>query len=411
MRNPANRRGSALVLAIWTIFVLSVMVLSFVFEARQQTGINLYVLSRNRARRLVDAGRILAEVVLTSYSSAPDWSEDQEIDQLLEDDRWVREKQALKSGSSCTIGPIVLDETAPETGVLTVKIEPVNSGEGTGPININELYDGSNDSKAMERWWMILRAANIPEEIRTEKGETINLWNQLIASWTDWRDEDSVVKAIDGEECGAETDWYEEQEAEYEGEEEEIDELKRRPRNGPIPSIRELSYVRGFRDFPAVLIGGVINPWERKEDQITVTGIQSLFGVEGSKELNVNTKPSVEALLTIPGIYHDPEDDDSVQKARELAQLVLDGLSVMPENKDVDPEAAFWPYEDWNDLRERVDDSELGSEAGGYLKFGLSEQDLFRIEISCEAGGMKQTCTAECYIRDQKVRYTRWQEN
>ena len=81
------RRGNALILALWTIAILSIMVISFVYEAHQQSGVNVYVRERNRVNRLIDAGQALAEVVLTGYAEAPDWTEDQDIEKLLEDDR------------------------------------------------------------------------------------------------------------------------------------------------------------------------------------------------------------------------------------------------------------------------------------------------------------------------------------
>ena len=82
-----KRRGSALVMAIWIIAVLSVMVLSFAWEARMQAGINIYVRERNRVDRLVESGRIVGEIVLAGYKDASDWSEDEDSEKLLEDDR------------------------------------------------------------------------------------------------------------------------------------------------------------------------------------------------------------------------------------------------------------------------------------------------------------------------------------
>ena len=80
------KRASALIFALWTIAVLSIMALAFAYEARQHMGINLYVQERNRVAHLIDAGKILAEVVLTSYKDVADWSEEQndEIDKLLD---------------------------------------------------------------------------------------------------------------------------------------------------------------------------------------------------------------------------------------------------------------------------------------------------------------------------------------
>ena len=401
------RRGNALILALTTIAVLSIMVVAFVYEARQQSGINIYVRERNRVNRLVEAGKALGEVVLLNYSSVAAWSSDQDDEKMMEDDRWYREKQDLKSFGKCTIGPILLDEEDEDSGTVTIEIQSVNSGS-RGVININELYKNGGDGKYNERWWMIFLSHNIPEELSTPKDGTVNLWNILIASWDDWRDEDDTVTSIDGEECGAESQWYEE----YDDENKVDDEDRRRPRNGRIPDIRELSYVRGFRDYPQVLTGGVINPWEtRKEDQITVRGIEDLFCTEGSSKINVNSCQSVDALVTVPGIYEDPEDgEQSVEEARGVAQMVLDGLKVKPDERDVDETRDWWPYEDWNDLTDRVDE-DIGGEASAYLVFGADESTVFKMKITGESMGMTHEVQAECYVRDGKVRYIKWRED
>ena len=46
------RRASALLMVLMTISVLSILVMAFVYEARQQGGINVYVRERNRVMRL-----------------------------------------------------------------------------------------------------------------------------------------------------------------------------------------------------------------------------------------------------------------------------------------------------------------------------------------------------------------------
>ena len=191
----ASRKGGALLMALWTIAVLSVMVLSFVFEAHQQSGINVYVRERNRVNRLTEAGKAIAEVVLLNYTKVSDWSEDQDIDKMLEEDRWVREKQNLKAYGKCTIGPIALDDENPEAGIVTIDIESANSGSD-GIININQLYSGGGDGKYMERWWMIFQSHGIPEELSTPKDGTINLWNILIASWNGTRTIPSPISMV-----------------------------------------------------------------------------------------------------------------------------------------------------------------------------------------------------------------------
>lgn len=414
------KRGSALMFALWTITVLSIMSLAFAYEAHQHAGINLYVRERNRVGYLIDAGKILAEIVLVNYKDVPEWSKDMEMEEMLEDDAWFAEKLDLKTNSRCTIGPVFLDEDNPESSLVTIEIETANSGN-EGVLNINELCSDSGqtgDSKYMERWWMIFQAHNIPEELDTPDEGRINLWNILIASWNDWRDGDDIVTSIDGEECGAENEWYEELEEEYRKlDEHEANELKRRPRQGPIPDVKELQYVRGFREYPQILTGGIINPWEDEKNQIEVKGIMGLFSTDGTGKININNVDSVEALLTVPGIYTDPEDEDSVEEAREIAEAILAAKKVMPEDRDVDETLTSWPFRDWDDMIRRIDDagtpvssSDIGSDAKNYITFSPEENSVFKIKITGESMGMSRTVTAEGYVHEKTVRYVKWSE-
>ena len=409
------RRASALLMALWIIAVLSVMVLSFATEAHLQTGINVYVRERNRVNRLIEPAQALAEVVLANYQEVSEETEDENIEELLEDDRWLREKRQLKTGSKCTIGPILLDDRDPDSGTLKIEIEPSNSSSGSrGVININRLCKDGGDTRYQERWWMILRMNDIPEELSTQKDGTISLWNILTASWNDWRDEDDVVTAIDGEECGAENKWYED----YEEDNKIDDEDKKRPRQGKIPDVRELGYIRGFREYPQVLTGGVINPWERKDEQIKVKGIASLFTTEGSSKINVNNA-TVDALMTVPGVFDidkvdDPDDEDVMLDAKELAEAILAAKKEKPDYEVLDDDAGEWPFKDWADLTDRlsdVTDLDLGSEAEQYLEFSASENSLFDVTITGSSMGMERVVRAQCYVKEKKVRYVKWEED
>ena len=408
------RRGSALLMALVTIAVLSIMVISFVYEARQQGGINVYVRERNRVLRLIEAGQAIAEIVMCKYSDAPEWSEDQDTEQLLEDDRWILAKQDLKSGGQCTIGPILLDEERDKDGyfvnpaTVTIEIGPANDDK----ININTLWKGANDDKYMERWWMIFKDHDIPEELATPKDGTINLWNILIASWDDWRDEDHDVTNIELEEAGAEDVWYEEYESDN-GLDRDAKYLqyRTRPTNDEIDDIHELENLRGWREYPQVLTGGVINPWEdRKEDQITVRGVLDVLTADGPAKINVNNCKNVGVLITIPGIYENIEYDDVLEEAKSVAQAVLAAKSVMPDDRDVDPTKSEWPFKDFDDLCRRMDEvgEDIGSEASNYLQY---ISDDFTVKITGESMGMTHTVEAKCYVKDGKVRYYKWCEN
>jgi len=403
------RRASALLMALWIIAVLSIMVLSFASEAHLQTGINVYVRERNRVNRLVDAGRILAEVVISDYSNVSEWTEDEDADKLFEDDRWYKEKRDLKSGRPCVIGPILVDEENPESG--TVKVEICI----TRGLNINELTPDGDQNWRL-RWEMILKSHGIPEDYEVEAYDSqhhsrgnVNLINLLIASFADWVDADDNATSMDGEDCGAESKWYEE---EYEDNKVD-DEDKRYPRNGAIPDIKELSYIRGFRDFPVVLTGGVLNPEEDPKDQIHVRGIADMFNTLGSAKVFVNDCTRDE-LMTVPGIF-DEEDEEDLEKTTDNIDAILGAKSEEPDY-DVDESLGWWQYKDFQDLQQRVsdyggNDAQIGTEASNYLLFKPDDTTIFEITIECESMGMTRSVKAKAYLKDKDVRYVEWEED
>jgi hypothetical protein len=402
------KRGSALLMALWIIAVLSVMVLSFANEAHLQTGINVYVRERNRVNRLVDAGQILAEVVIADFSKVSEWAEDEDIDKLLEDDRWLREKRQLKEGRPCVIGPILVDEENPDSGTVKVEIRI------TRGLNINEMTpDG--DTNWRLRWEMLLKSHGIPEDYEVEAYDgqhhsrgKYNLINLLIASFADWVDADDNPTSVDGEDCGAEAHWYEE---EYEDSKVE-DEFKRYPRNGPLPDIRELSYIRGFREFPVVLTGGVLNPEDDPKDQIRVRGIADMFNTLGSAKVYVNDCTRDE-LMTVPGIF-DEEDEEDLEKSSENIDAILNAKKEEPDY-DVDETQSWWQYKDFNDLQQRVSDygteGKVGTEANNYLLYKPDDSTIFEITIECESMGMTRAVKAKAYLKDKDVRYVEWEED
>ncbi|MBR3221572.1 MAG: hypothetical protein IKF72_05000 [Kiritimatiellae bacterium] len=437
MTPPRARAGSALLMALWIIAVLAVMVLSFSFEAHQQAGINVYVRERNRVNRLVEPGRILGETILLGYGDAKEWNEDEDVADLDEEDRWYKEKRDLKFRTCCKIGPILMDEEDPESGTVTVDIELANSGASNG-INVNELFSGG-DQNYLLRWQMILRNAGINEELEVEvkdadgRGSSRhNLMNHLIACWNDWRDEDDNVSAgpitndpdVKSEsDDGAESKWYEEydetleKEARGREEREAAKEDRRRPRNGSIPDIKELGYIRGFRDFPAILTGGLLHPDEdESEENPRLKGIVDLLGTTGSSKITITPTTTIDQLMTIPGIFPEGDDDDDREDSMMLAQAVLDALKIKPEDYDVDESRDWWPYKDWADLCQRVADVadtniQIGDEAQQYIEWQPSETSVFKMKISCESMGMTREVNCKCYVKDKKVRYIEWREN
>ena len=453
------RRGSALIMALWIIAVLAVMVVSFAFEARQQAGIDVYVRERNRVGRLIDSGRVLGETVLLGYkdakdpeikSGAPDW------DDAFEEDRWVVEKYNLKTDHKCTIGPLRLnekeedDEDADED-VPTITVE-LTFESATSKIDINSL----TDEKGLELLKTVLRNSGIDDEQEVEIEDAgrsgrkrHNLMNLLAASWKDWRDEDDTVSRGPFEsgsdynydpqdDDGAEKSWYEERD-----EEDEIPIKDRRvPANGPIKKLEELSYIRGFRDFPAVLTGGHlydnvkgVDAKSLQEDENpTLTGIMDNFKVSGGMKLELNDETREKDLSVILSPMYDPDDVSDSEDCATLVQAILTALKTMPEDEDdIDETRTWWPFKDFSDLEKRVEDvgfnEKVPDDLKDYIRWpgesattssdsskkdkkdSSEESEKFSMVITGESMGMKYVVRARCVVESKKVRYIEWSEN
>ena len=425
------RRGSALIVSLWIIAVLSVMVFSFAFEAHQQAGINLFVRERNRVTRLIEPGRILGETILLGFNDAKAWSDGENAKELDEEDRFYLEKRALKFESKCTVGPILLDESDESSGTVTVEIQLAGSGSSNG-INVNELYAGGDKNYAL-RWQMILKASGIDEELEVDAPEADgrgtkrhNLMNLLIASWNNWRDTStSMMGPLPDlnaqEDDGADEAWYKqlnerlEDEARGKAARNAAKEEMLLPRNGAIPDVKELASVRGFRDFPAVLTGGLLHPdADESEENPRLKGIVNVFGTSGSAKVNVNDC-TVEQLLTVPGIFNeDATTDGDTAESEEIARAIVEARTVMPEGEDVDESRDWWPYKDWQDLCRRVSDHanvDVGQEANEYLCYTPDADTVFQMRIVAASMGMTHEAQCECYVKDGKVRYLKWRED
>jgi len=209
------------------------------------------------------------------------------------------------------------------------------------------------------------------------------------------------------------------------------------PPNGPIKKLEELSYIRGFRDFPAVLTGGVLYPNEKEsEENPRLTGILDRFKVSGGMQIQLNDETTAADLATIPGIFpDDPEDQCAKEDSNDLIAAILGALKTMPEDDDdVDETRTWWPFKDFQDLCDRVEDYgcdvDVPADIKDYIAFpgsdssassgttskdgkGGSSDDAkkYRMTITGESMGMKYVVTARCYLADRKVRYIEWNEN
>ena len=434
------KRGSALLMALWIILTLSVVVLSFSFEAKQQAGVNVYVQGKNRVKRLIESGQILGEVVLLGYKNGKQWTEDEDLAKELEDDRWYAEKQALKYSKGCTIGPILLDEEDPDSGTVKVEIALDSSDTGSG-ININTLCK-DKDPNFEDRWRLILDQCGVPrDEIKDDEGKSINLQSYIISCWQDYRDEDDSTYSIsdttafkgyspdETSEKKAYEDYYDDHKEDF------AEEDRFEPANGEIGDLKELARVICFRKFPAVLTGGPLYPEQedgrsrsRKSDRgdndsVTISkGLMNLglLSVTGDGKVNVN-RCTVDQLLTVPGIFDvDEIDEDDKSESREIAEAIIACRKIMPQDYDVPEDRTEWGYGEftsdwWSDLTTRVADEfdvEIPSDAKEYLTALPPEEGaLFKMKITASLMDMEYKAECECYVKENKVRYISWKEN
>ena len=424
------RRGSALLMALWIILTLSVIVLSFAFEAKLQGGINVYVQGKNRVKRLVESGRILGEVILLGYRDAKQWTEDEDLKKELDEDRWYVEKQALKFSKGCTVGPILLNEDDPDSGTVKVEIALASSDEAGG-INVNTLCK-DKDPNFEDRWRIILDQCGVPrDEVRDEDGKPINLQSYIIACWQDYRDEDDVAYSISDTQAakGYSPDEPSEKEAYkdyYDRHRDDFAEEDRfEPANGEIGDLKELSRVICFRKFPAVLTGGPLFPdgedargrrrkpgQKGKDEAVIPRGLMNMgvLSVTGDGKVNVN-RCTAEQLLTVPGIFDvDEIDEDDKSGSREIANAIIACRKLKPQDYDVPDDRTEWGYGEftsdwWADMTKRVADEfdiDIPGDAKNYLAALPSDEGaLFKMKITASLMDMEYAAECECYVKDK----------
>ncbi len=246
-----GKEGSALLLALWTIGILSLLAFGLAFDAELQSKVSMLSRRRQKAEAIAQSGIVVAQMLLQKQGKISGNEDESQIGK----DKWYGSAFKLSKGLPISGMRYALGE-----GEILLDIEPE-----PGRRNVNRLKD--------EDWERVLTVGGIPMEY----------WEELIDSVNDWIDSDSNPNAK-----GAEKDYYE-----------ALEDNPRTPRNGPLDSVQELLLVKGFGK--AVLYGGVLNPEDPPEVQISVSGIADLLTTYGDGKVNVNAA-DMRVLMTLPGI-------------------------------------------------------------------------------------------------------------
>lgn len=250
-RHSHRTEGSALILVLWAIGLLSVLVISMTFDAHVESSITLWLRNRTKAQALSRSGMEIAELLLIK-SDAIRQNRD------VEEDHWFEAAKSLSEGMAIRNFQNELGD-----GVITVEIVPEPARR-----NVNQMQTD-------EDWERVLEMGGITEDL--------DLWPVLIDSFMDWVDRDDIPRMH-----GAETeDYYARLDPPY------------RAKNGPLDTVEELLLIRGFNR--AILFGGVLNPEAPAEDAIVVSGIHDLLTVYGDGKINVNAA-SRRVLMTLPDV-------------------------------------------------------------------------------------------------------------
>ncbi len=348
-RKADGREGSALILALLVVVVLSMLVGSFGFEARLEAKYASYARNRVKASQLAESGIVIAEMLMARQAGGGG------AGQPDEEDRWFDASERLRLGQSITG---LVEPVGEGYVILDIVPEP-------GRLNINLLTETD--------WETLLANIGLPEEY----------WEDIIDPILDWTDEDDVSNPK-----GAETeDYYSLLEPPYQA------------KNGAFDTVRELLLVKGFSE--TLLTGGIFDPatlldettsWTgtstsrfAETNDIVVAGIEPMLTTYGDGKINIQSAP-YDVLRTLPDV------DDILARA------------IMEEREAVEDDEPN-PFASVDDLFTRIEG--LNPEIRDRVTVN---SQYYRITATGRVGKVERTIWCIAYRDGNALRYLRWCE-
>jgi general secretion pathway protein K len=241
-RRAAGREGAALIVALWTVLILSLLISGLAYEMHIQAGITSHARKRLKAQVAARGGVEYAKFLLAKSFETSAFEE-----QDLEKETFRILSKNLERG-------IGVSGIEVEMGGAKARIDILPEA---GRRNVNLLQD--------EDWEELLDQSGVPEE----------KWPELIDCFMDWTDPGDEHRLN-----GAEKDDPFYKERGY------------APKNAPLDTVDELLLIKGFT--PEIVYGGP--PADPKGEPLR--GIAHLLTTFGDGKVNVNTA-SREVLLTL----------------------------------------------------------------------------------------------------------------
>ena len=280
-----SRGGSGLIVAIWTIALLSILVVSFAFDAHLETKVLSVTRKRHQAEYLAMSGITITEMLMDKLHAVTG----AEAAEAVADDRWYDAALKMKRGK-----PVAGLIERLGDGYIRLDIAPE-----PGRRNVNRLTD--------DDWERILQVGGVPED----------LWPTLIDSFRDWTEPDGKPPRANGAKT---EDYYATLTPPY------------KIRGGPVDTVRELLLVKGFNE--AILSGGVLNPEAPPAQRKVLSGIQDMLTTYGDGKVNVNAA-GLRVLMTLPGVDNLVANaimEERERQVTESANGVLDTGFTSPQD-------------------------------------------------------------------------------
>ena len=382
-----HRDGSALIIAIWTVALLSILVLSFSFDAILEGRIATYVRQRQRVNYLTQSGIAIAEMLLEKQLKVSATSA-----ATAEEDRWKAPALRIKRGQTS-----IIDEPLGD-GMIHIEIIPEQSRWNINKLNNSAQSAAVKNSTSTQAptqydlvWEQIFKTAGVPEEMIPD----------LIDCWNDWTDLDSTISGRNG----AEDEYYKLEEDPKTNE----PRIPYTARNGPIDTIDELRLIKGF--IPAIMDGGILNPEEKRPDQqIVVRGIKELFTTYGDGKINVNAAPR-EVLMTIPdmdditaGAIIEEREGRGMGGGTRLTRVTSSKNSKIATGTASEEED--FSFKTVSDFMSRIPG--IPASIQQYVTVNSS---VFRLNIEGRSAGISHCIVAIAELNGDKIRYLRWRED
>jgi len=255
-------RGSALIVILWIVGLLSMLVSSMAFDAHIEARIMSYYRKRTKAEYLARSGVEIARMLLAKRAQIPAGDDTTTV----EDDPWYDDAKRLKKMGAVTV------KRERGDGTVTLEIVPEPARRN---INNLDLQNNTAEQEVEENMERILEVGGITEDT--------DLWPTLIDSLLDWTDKDDKARAN-----GAETDdYYATLKPPY------------KAANSPLETVEELLLVKGYTR--TILFGGTLKPATELEEPKAISGIADLLTTYGDGKVNINSA-SQRVLMTLPGV-------------------------------------------------------------------------------------------------------------